>query len=346
MSIKMMGKIPSQEEIEKEIPLSKDGQMNILKNKQEIKDILSGKNNRLLFIVGPCSAWPFDAVVDYAERLLEIKNALENKIKIIIRVYTQKPRTTKGWNGPINQPDPCGPPDIPGGIRYTRSLMVKLIEMGFPIANEAVFIHDSMKFFPDLLSWMAIGARSSEDQEHRIYASAVDCPVGMKNPTSGSVEIAVNSVIAAQTSQIAIFHGYQIESEGNEYAHLVLRGGDCGPNYSCEHILTAKKLMEKNKILNPAIIVDASHDNCRVDGKKDHNQQTTVITKVLQEMRDKSEVKKIIKGFMIESFIKPGFQTIDPQKPELIDREGLSVTDPCLGWETTKDFLYQISREL
>lgn len=346
MAIKVVKKIPSQEEIEKEIPLSSAGQSAILKNRQEVQNILAGQDNRKLIIIGPCSAWPFDAVMEYARRLAKIKDSLEKKMKIIMRVYTQKPRTTKGWNGPINQPDPDGPPDIPGGIKYTRQLMIKVIELGLPIANEAVFTHDSMKFFPELLAWMAIGARSTEDQEHRIYASAVDCPVGMKNPTSGSIEIGVNSVIAAQIAQVAVFHGYQIESSGNDYAHLVLRGGVENSNFSAPHILRAKELMEKNNIFNPAVIIDASHDNCRVNGKKEPSQQVAVIKEVLQEIKNNHEIKQLVKGFMLESFIKGGAQAVDPQKPDSIDRAGLSVTDPCLSWEETEDLLAYLAKNL
>lgn len=346
MAIKVIKKLPSQEEIEKELPLSSDCKSNVLKNRQEVRDILSGEDDRLLMIIGPCSAWPFDAVIEYVTRLSKIKDKLEKKMKLVLRVYTQKPRTARGWNGPINQPDPLGQHDIPGGIKYTRALMIKLIEMGWPIANEAVFTHDSMKFFPELLSWMAIGARSSEDQEHRVYASAVDCPVGIKNPTSGSITIGVNGVIASQTSQVAIFHGYQVESSGNEFAHLVLRGGEQGPNFSAQNISIAKELMEKNNLSNPAIIVDASHDNCRVNGKKEATQQIKVIKEVLQEIKNNPPLKKILKGFMVESFIKGGSQTIDPSKPDLIDMGGLSVTDPCLSWEETEGMLNYIFENL
>ncbi|MBU1895917.1 3-deoxy-7-phosphoheptulonate synthase [Patescibacteria group bacterium] len=346
MGIKVIKKIPSQEEIEKEMPLSKESQFRILKHRNEVRDILSGKDNRLLMIIGPCAAWPSDAVVDYAGRLAAIKDKLEKKIKIIMRVYTEKPRSTKGWNGPINQPDLCLPPDIPSGIRYARKLMIRIIEMNLPIASEALFIHDSMKFFPDFLSWMAIGARSTEDQEHRIYASAVDCPVGMKNPTSGSVEIGVNSVIAAQNSQVAIFHGYQIESSGNEYAHLVLRGGNQGPNFSLENILKTQELMEKNKLTNPAIVIDASHDNCRVDGTKIPSRQLSVVENVLDSVERHEGARNMVKGFMVESFIKAGSQKIDHEKPELVDKSGLSVVDPCIGWQETEDFLFNIYKKL
>ncbi|MDO8626785.1 MAG: 3-deoxy-7-phosphoheptulonate synthase [Candidatus Magasanikbacteria bacterium] len=348
MAIKIIKKIPSQEEIEQAAPLSAVGYTAILKDRQEICDILSGKDDRLLLIIGPCSAWPFDAVIEYATRLISLKKELnlEKEFKVIMRVYTQKPRTTTGWNGPINQPDPLGQPDIAGGIKYTRKLMVQLIEMGLPIANEAVFTHDSMKFFPDLLSWMAIGARSSEDQEHRIYASAVDCPVGMKNPTSGSIKIGVNSIIAAQTSQVAVFHGHQIESSGNKYAHLVLRGGESGPNYATKFVLEAGDLMKKNNILNPAIIIDASHDNSKVDGKKNPEQQIKVVQESIAELKSNLAVKNLVKGFMIESFIKSGSQTIDPRYPESIDRGGLSVTDPCINWETTAELLSAIFKKI
>lgn len=184
-----------------------------------------------------------------------------------MRVYIQKPRTTKGWVGAVNQPDPFKYPDIETGMQYAREMMVKVVEMGLPIADEALFTQNS-KGFLELLSWVAIGARSTEDQEHRIFASALKCAVGMKNPTHGSLKIGVNSIVAAQHSHIAALDGFEVQTMGNPHAHLVLRGSNHGPNYAESYIEEAKRYMDEQQIKNPSIIVDTSHDNCLVNGKK------------------------------------------------------------------------------
>mgnify|MGYP001589753536 CR=1 FL=1 len=342
MAIQIIKQIPSSEDIFKEFSLSEELQKNIKSDRLEIMNILAGIDKRLLVIIGPCSAWPYDSTIEYAQKLKSIEAKVKKQIKLIMRVYTQKPRTTTGWTGPISQPDPSQPADFVAGIRYTRSLMLKILEMGLPIANEAMFTHDSMKFFPDLLSWMAIGARSTEDQEHRIYASSVDCPVGMKNPTSGSVEIGVNSVIAAQGSHTAIFQGFQIQTSGNPYAHLVLRGGSNGPNYSINDILKAKKLMNESGVTNPAIVIDVSHDNCKINGKKDITRQIEIVQETIQNRKINKEAKEAVKGFMIESFLKAGSQKIDCPINGNLDLTGLSVTDPCLGWEETEKLLINL----
>ena len=243
MNFAVIKKLPLSDEIIKAFPLSDSGIEKVARDQQEVKDILAGRDNRLLVIVGPCSAWPYDGVLEFAQRLKKLEYLVSDKLKLVMRVYIQKPRTSKGWTGPINQQNPFTAPDIEDGIRYSRRLMVKIIEMGLPIADEAVFTHNA-KCFVALLSWLAIGARSTEDQEHRIHASAMDCAVGMKNPTSGSIEIGVNSIVAAQHGHTAVFDGVQVETFGNQYAHLVLRGGADGPNYHREDICSAKKHLE------------------------------------------------------------------------------------------------------
>lgn len=338
MNITIIKKIPTAEEIIQLYPLSEAGHKQIIKDRQEVRDILAGRDNRILLIIGPCSAWPSEAALEYAVRLKKIADEVKDKIKIIMRVYIQKPRTTRGWTGPVNQPDPFQPPDISEGIKYCRRLMIKIIELGLPIADEALFTHNS-KGFIELLSWVAVGARSVEDQEHRIFASAVECPVGMKNPTTGSIEIAVNGIVAAQFQHQAVFFGYQVETNGNPYAHLVLRGTMSGPNYGAEYLHEAAALFAKNKVQNPAILVDASHDNCRVDGVKDCTLQPMVIKEVLATMSVNLELKKLVKGFMVESFIKTGAQKIEAMTAKTTDRAGLSITDPCLGWEDTENLI-------
>lgn len=308
MNYAIIKKLPPVDEIIQAIPLSNEGYQQIAQHREEVKAILEGSDSRLLMIVGPCSAWPKEAVLVYAEKLKALNEQVKHAVKLVMRTYIQKPRTTKGWTGPVNQPDPLAYPDIEAGIRYTREMMVKIIEMGLPIADEALFTHNARGFL-ELLSWVAIGARSAEDQEHRIFASAIDCAVGLKNPTYGSLVVGVNSVLAAQYPHVAVFDGYEVQTNGNPHAHLVLRGSSQeGPNYSISHLEEVKQHMDKNQIKNPAVIVDASHDNCVVNGKKDPSQQPQVIWNVLESVAERPDLKKLVKGFMIESFLKEGTQ--------------------------------------
>ncbi len=342
MNYAIIKKLPSVEEIIHEYPVSSEAQEQILRDCQEVKSILSGADPRLLVIVGPCSAWPKSAVLSYADKLLELNETVKSRLKIIMRVYIQKPRTVKGWTGPVNQPDPLAYPDIEAGIRYTRDMMVKVVEKGLAIADEALFTHNARGFL-ELLSWVAIGARSTEDQEHRIFASAIDCAVGMKNPTHGSLIVGINSVLAAQAPHVAVLDGYEVQTKGNHYAHLVLRGNNLGPNYSVENFKEVTRLMTENKIFNPAVIVDASHDNSIVNGKKDFRFQPEVIKNVLADIRQYPEIKKLVKGFMVESFLKEGSQKIDPNNPAAIDLTGLSITDGCIGWDSTQKLLLNLA---
>ncbi|WP_131778003.1 3-deoxy-7-phosphoheptulonate synthase [Legionella bozemanae] len=343
MSYSILKKLPPVEEIIQKIPLSHAAAQQIARDREEIKAILESRDHRLLMIVGPCSAWPKKAVLEYAKRLVKLNEKVKHELKLIMRVYIQKPRTTKGWTGPVNQPDLFSPPDIAAGIKYTREMMIKVIEMGLPIADEALFTHNA-KGFLELLSWVAIGARSSEDQEHRIFASALDCAVGLKNPTHGSLAVGVNSIIASQHDHVAVFDGYEVQTHGNPHAHLVLRGSNHAPNYSIAHLKEVKCYMDLHKIANPSVIVDVSHDNCLIDGKKNHQLQPSIALSVLDSLKRHADLKPLVKGFMVESFIKEGSQKVDPMAPEALDLSGLSVTDPCLSWEQTETFLLELAR--
>lgn len=345
MGYTVIKKVSLSEEIIDAIPLSEQGYQSILRDRQEVKDILQGKDNRLLMIVGPCSAWPEEAVLEYARRLQILNKQIKHALKVVMRVYIQKPRTTKGWTGPVNQPDPFLEPDIEAGMKYARHMMVKVIEMGLPIADEALFTHNAGGFL-ELLSWVAIGARSAEDQEHRIFASSIDCPVGLKNPTHGSLGIGVNSVVAAQHSHVAVFDGYEIQTDGNAFAHLVLRGSNHAPNYSNKHLEEVKHHMDVHHLKNKAVIIDASHDNCIVNGEKDYHRQVSIIFEVIEAIKAFPDLKKLVKGFMIESFLKEGSQSIDTNQPDAIDKSGLSITDPCLGWEETETLLLDLAQKI
>lgn len=345
MSYTIIKKLPPVEEIIQAIPLSEAGYQQVMRDRQEIENILAGHDDRLIVIVGPCSAWPKEAVLEYAAKLVQLNEEVKHALKLIMRVYIQKPRTTKGWKGPLNQPDPLGPPDIEAGMRYARDMMVKVVEMGLPISDEALFTHNA-KGFLELLSWVAIGARSSEDQEHRVFASSLDCPVGLKNPTHGSIAVGVNSVVAAQFPHVAAIDGYEVETQGNPYAHLVLRGSNHAPNYSITHLEEAQHHMQVHKIKNQAIIIDVSHDNCLINGKKDHHLQPNIISEILNNLKTRPDLKKLVKGFMIESFLQDGNQQVDSAHSDKINREGLSITDPCLGWAQTETALLNLANEI
>ncbi len=331
-------RLPSADEIIAAAPISAESLNSVLRHREEVRRILRGEDKRFLVIVGPCSAWPSSAVIEYAKGLRVLADELSGSLKLVLRCYIQKPRTTKGWTGPVNQPDPFSPPDIAEGMLYSRRMMVEAIDLGLPLADEAVFTHNA-KGFADLLTWVAIGARSSEDQEHRIWASAQEFPVGLKNPTGGSIGIGINSVLAAQSPHTAVFDGYQVETAGNENAHLIVRGGAKGPNYSLQDLHFARKRMEDTAVRHPSLLVDTSHDNCRIDGVKRPEVQVDVVREVLANLQARPELMDMVRGFLIESFLKGGNQNPDHCGPDSIERGGLSITDPCLGWEQTEGLL-------
>jgi 3-deoxy-7-phosphoheptulonate synthase len=345
MNYTRIKKLPSVESIIQQYPLSDAGHEKIMHDRREIKHILEGKDDRLLMIVGPCSAWPKEAVLAYAKRLVKINEVVKHALKIVMRLYIQKPRTTKGWTGPVNQPDPYAPPDVEAGIHYVRDMMVKVVEMGLPIADECLFTHNA-RGFSELVSWFAIGARSSEDHEHRIFASAANCPVGMKNPTHGSMAIGVNSVVAAQHPHMAAIDRYAVQTFGNPHAHLVLRGCNQAPNYSLVHLEEVNHHMMAHQVKNPAVVIDVSHDNCLIDGKKDHRAQPAIIFEVMRYLRKRPDLRQLMKGFMVESYLKAGHQKLEANDASTINLNGLSITDPCLGWEETETLLLELAKEV
>jgi 3-deoxy-7-phosphoheptulonate synthase len=339
MNYTVIKPLPSLEEIRQLFPLSDKARLDISRHREEVKNILTGKDPRLLMIIGPCSAWPKNAVLHYAEKLANLHEKIQHTVKLVMRVYTHKPRTRIGWSGPLNQPDPCSSPDIAAGMKYTREMMIQVTEMGLPIADEALSISNA-KGFLELLTWVAIGARSTENQEHRIFASMIDCPVGLKNPTHGCLNASVNSVIAAQNSHITMFEGHEIQTFGNPYAHLVLRGSHNKRNCSINDLIQVKNNMDVHDIKNPAVIIDVSHDNSVFNGKKDHRLQPKTIEDLIEQLKKHPDLKSLIKGFMVESFLKEGHQSISDT--EKIDYQGLSLTDPCLSWEQTEEMLLRL----
>lgn len=343
MSYTRIKKVPTADEIIAAAPLNSADEASIAQHRREIEDILAGRDERLLVITGPCSAWPDTAVLEYARRLRNVQRTVVDTVKLVMRVYTQKPRTIRGWLGPINQADPFAAPDITEGALYCRKMMVEVVKMGIPIADEALFTRNAHGF-EELMSWMAIGARSVEDQEHRIFASALDCPVGMKNTTDGSLERAVHAMVAAQHPHHTVVDGYQVETAGNQYAHLVLRGGARGTNFDAAHVSAAGDLMKKHAVAHPAIIIDASHDNCKVGDTKVPLRQAEVVHEVLALRKKDPLYAALVKGVMIESFLHEGAQKLESHDHTTINRDGLSITDPCIGWDTTEELLTHIAR--
>jgi 3-deoxy-7-phosphoheptulonate synthase len=335
-------KLPSEEEMIRAMPLSDFFKKKIKSDREEIKAILENNDQRLLVIVGPCSAWPKDAVLEYAERLSVLSDQVKHRIKLVMRVYAQKSRTSVGWAGPASHSDPFGPPDLEAGMRYTRDVMIQIISMGLPVASEIVFTQADRRFI-DLLAWAAIGARSSEATEHRVFVSSVDLPVGMKNPTSGHLSMWFNGVVVAQRQHNMMIDDHEVRTHGNQHAHLVLRGCNGAPNYSLDHLKAIKQHMLSVKINHPVVLIDASHDNCIINGRRDPLQQPIIILDILNQLKSNPDLRGMVKGFMIESFLRNGNQILDIENPADIDLSGLSVTDPCLGWDETEEIIHKIA---
>jgi 3-deoxy-7-phosphoheptulonate synthase len=340
--LRSVKRLSTADELIARFPLSSEASARVERDREEVRAILAGADERFLLVVGPCSAWPDEAVLEYATRLRELELSVRDALKLVLRVYIQKPRTSRGWTGPVNQPDPFAAPDIEAGMLYCRRMMVAAIEMGLAIADEALFTNNA-RGFAELLAWVAIGARSAEDQEHRIWASGMGAPVGMKNPTSGCIGVGVNSVLAAQSPHVAVFEGCQVETAGNPYAHLVLRGGVEGPNYRMEDLLLARRLLLERGIQNPALLIDASHDNCKIGGRREARAQGSVLREVLTSLRARPELVRLVRGFLVESFLLPGNQDLQRLTRETVERRGLSITDPCLSWADTEALVDELA---
>jgi 3-deoxy-7-phosphoheptulonate synthase len=331
--------LPSYEEISERFPISEKLKEKVKQDRVEIEDILSGKDSRKFIIVGPCSSWPSESVIEYAKKLAPLAEKTKDVLKIIMRTYIQKPRTVAGWMGPLVQPDPFSEPHIPNGIFYCREMMIQVLEMGLPIADEILFPR-CQSYFRELLSWAAIGARSSENQEHRVLASLLEFPIGVKNPTSGDISTGINSVLAAQSPNYLAVSANQLKTTGNPYAHLVLRGGGKANNVSSKDLEFATQLLQEKNIKNPSIVVDLSHDNCCDEhGKKQYKKQIDVLWSTLNTMMNDSIITSSVKGWMAESFLQEGNQKLI--KKSIIP--GKSVTDECLGWEDTEKLLLKLS---
>lgn len=331
--------IPEPEEFIAESPMTAAHKKIKKERDEEIRGVISGKSDKMLVIVGPCSAHEPAPTLEYISRLGKLNEKVKEKLVIVPRVYTNKPRTKGvGYKGMFLQPDPEGAADIARGIRSIRALHLAAInESGLTSADEMLY-PENTPYVEDLLSYHAVGARSVEDQLHRQVASGIDCPVGLKNPMSGNIIALVNSIFAAQSPQIFKYRNYQVSSSGNPYAHAILRGGVDGsgadvPNFHYETVMQLAQMYDG--LQNPAIVIDCNHSN---SGKK-HRQQIRIAEEVMQNRRFDKDFKKIVKGFMIESFLVEGTQKHD----EIF---GKSITDPCLGWEDTERLLLDLAEQV
>ncbi|MDD6798729.1 MAG: 3-deoxy-7-phosphoheptulonate synthase [Clostridia bacterium] len=342
MSFEFVKKLPVPAEIREQYPLSAE----CVKIKDErdamIKDVLTGSSDKFIAIIGPCSADNEDAVLDYTSRLAKVQEKVKDKIIIIPRVYTNKPRTTgEGYKGMLHQPDPQKAPDMLAGLIAIRKLHMDVLEKtGLSTADEMLY-PENYRYLSDILSYVAVGARSVEDQQHRFTVSGMDVPAGMKNPTSGDLSVMLNSIVAAQQEQSFIYRGWEVNTTGNPLAHAILRGavnkhGQCIPNYHYEDLQLLFNLYSKRDLVNRAVIVDANHSN---SGKK-YAEQVRIVSEVLHSRRHSADIASLVKGVMIESYIEPGCQKIGE------GIYGKSITDPCLGWEESERLLLDMAEML
>ena len=340
MSFTFIRQLPSPDEIKKQMPLSEELKRRKEERDRLIQDVITGDSDKFLVIVGPCSADNEDSVCEYTNRLAKVQEKVADRLVLVPRIYTNKPRTTgEGYKGMLHQPDPEAQPDVMAGILAIRHMhMRSMEETGLTSADEMLY-PDNWHYLSDLLSYVAIGARSVENQEHRLMVSGLDIPAGMKNPTSGDFSVMLNSVVAAQGGHDFISRGWEVKTEGNPLTHTILRGavnkhGNTIPNYHYEDLQLLLEMYEKRDLQNPAVIIDANHSN---SGKK-FEQQIRIVKEVLHSRLISPDIQKLVKGVMIESYLVEGSQKIGPNHIY-----GKSITDPCLGWEDTEKLLYTIA---
>lgn len=331
--------LPTPEQIKGEFPLASEYAKIKSERDKEIADVFTGKSDKFLVIIGPCSADREDAVCEYMERLAKVNEQVKDKLIIIPRVYTNKPRTTGGgYKGMLHQPDPEKKPNMYEGILAIRKLHMRVLkDYGMSTADEMLY-PENYSYLSDLLSYVAVGARSVENQQHRLVSSGVDVPVGMKNPTSGALSVMLNAVYAAQHGHDFIYRTWEVETPGNPLTHTILRGavskhGQCLPNYHYEDLELLYKLYQEQDIINPACIVDANHSN----SNKRYKEQIRITKEVLHSRKHSAEIHDFVKGMMIESYLVEGSQKIGEHI------YGKSITDPCLGWEDSERLIYEIA---
>ena len=342
MNMEFIRKLPVPKEVKEQFPIS-DEVIKLKKERdEEIAKVFRSESDKFLLIIGPCSADREDAVMDYITRLAKVQEKVKDKIIIIPRIYTNKPRTTGlGYKGMLHQPDPTKAEDMLEGIIAIRKLHTRaIVETGLTCADEMLY-PENHRYLSDLLSYAAVGARSVENQQHRLVASGIHVPAGMKNPTSGDISVMLNSIKAAQSKHTFLYRGWEVKSQGNPLAHAILRGyvdatGHSVPNYHYEDLIGLYDSYSKSGLENMALIVDANHSN---SGKK-YLEQIRICNEVLHSCRHSADIKKMVKGFMIESYIEDGAQKIEEGV------YGKSITDPCLGWEKSEQLIYTIADQL
>ena len=342
MQMNFHRKLPIPQEVKKEFPLTE--RMEAVKSARdaEIRSVFDGSSDKFILVIGPCSADHSEPVLEYISRLRKIEEQVKDKIIIIPRIYTNKPRTTgQGYKGMLHQPDPEAKPDMYKGIVAIRDLhLTALRDYDFSCADEMLY-PENYRYLSDLLSYVAIGARSVENQEHRLVSSGVEAPVGMKNPTGGDLGVMMNSIVAAQSSHTFIYRGWEVTSAGNPYAHAILRGyidyaGRSTSNYHYEDLLRVKELYANSNLVNPSVIVDTNHNN---SGKK-YLEQVRIAKDIVYSRNQNADIKSLVKGLMIESYIEDG--ACKPEEHIF----GKSITDPCLGWKKTERLILDIADKL
>ena len=342
MGYEFINKLPTPAEIKEQFPLPVECAAAKAQRDEEVKKAISGQSDKFLVIIGPCSADNEDSVLDYTSRLVKLQEDTRDKLILIPRIYTNKPRTTgDGYKGMLHQPDPEKRPSMADGLHAIRHLHMRvLMETGLSTADEMLY-PDNVSYLDDIMSYIAVGARSVENQQHRLVSSGCHVPVGMKNPTSGDLSVMLNSVHAAQHGHEFIMRDWEVKTEGNPWTHTILRGavskhGQCLPNYHYEDLMLLHQLYMERNLVNPACIVDANHSN----SNKQYREQIRIVKEVLHSRRHSADLNSFIKGVMIESYIEEGNQKIGEHC------YGKSITDPCLGWEDSERLIYEIAESV
>ncbi len=339
MTMRFIRKLPIPQEIKERYPVSVEIEEIKKDRDRSVREILNGNDKRMLLIIGPCSADNPDSVIDYINRLKEVQEKVADKILIVPRIYTNKPRSIgTDYKGMLHQPDPEKSADMLKGLIAIRELHLRAVKVtGFTCADEMLY-PENLRYLSDLLSYITVGARSSENQQHRLVSSGAGVPVGMKNPTSGDLRVMLNSITTAQSPNSFLYRGWEVQTPGNEYAHAILRGyvdryGKDHPNYHYEDLTEVCRLYADAELKNPALIIDCNHAN----SGKDHLKQIRISKEVLNSRRESNDIKSLIKGLMIESYLEDGRQD------EHTHCYGRSITDPCLGWDKTERLIFDLA---
>lgn len=342
MSMNFKRKLPIPMEVKEQYPVSDKDKKVKEERDNELKKIFTGESDKFILVIGPCSADYPESVLEYIERLRKIQDEVKEKVFIVPRIYTNKPRTTgAGYKGMLHQPDPDKNPDMLSGIIAIRNLHLRALkDYGFTCADEMLY-PANYRYLSDLISYVAVGARSVENQEHRLVSSGIEVPVGMKNPTGGDLTVMMNAISAAQQKHVFLYRGWEVESDGNPLAHAILRGytgqnGSSVSNYHYETLSELCELYQKSGLLNPSVIIDTNHAN---SGKK-YAEQPRIAKDVLYSCTHNNEIKKLVKGLMVESYLEDGCQKIGDHV------YGKSITDPCIGWKKTEKLIYNVAETL